>query len=165
MFPRKKTRRSFGVKINDGAILTSQRSELSSLLDETVEEAQSEEQFSPSLWLIATVEEHLIVDRIVQVRTQQIGAQAFRTLVGHLDTVLQDSDWEQIGRVGREPETEVIVHFAGHKQFLADSLQLRHPTGRQVTVLQDDPVAFFDTFDDEGLSVGTLCADDVACPK
>ena len=70
------------------ARLTSEWTELSAFLNERVEEAETEQEFAPTFGFITGVEERLIVDGIVQVRTKKIGSQAFRTFVGHLDAIL-----------------------------------------------------------------------------
>ena len=80
------------------------------------------------LWLLGAFKETIIIDWIIGVRPQQIGAQSLGRLVGHLDAVLQHGHWKRDARVARQPETEVGVrHTRVGDDGLADTLQLRHP--------------------------------------
>ena len=45
----------------------------------------------------------LVGDGIVEVRSEEVGSETLRRLVGHLDAVLKDADRERIGRVAGEP--------------------------------------------------------------
>ena len=63
-------------------------------------------------------------------------------------TVLQNGDWEVIGGVAGEPEAELLVCVVGGDHLLTDLLQLRHPAGGQMAVLQHHPRTLLDRLRD-----------------
>lgn len=138
-----------------------------------MEKGEAKEQLLPNGLLAGAVKEGRIGNRVAQVGAQQVGAQPFGWLVGHLEAVLQDADrklvrWvagqPQPGGIGEETRTFfttssvcfsaiwcslMLLPEAGVSVFRDDGLfayhfQLWHPTGGQVAVLQNHPGAFLD---------------------
>lgn len=77
-------------------VLPTQRSKVPPLLDQCVEEGEAKEQLLPDGLLAGAVEEGGVRNRVAQVGAQQVGAQPFGRLVGHLQAVLQDADRELV---------------------------------------------------------------------
>ena len=122
-----------------------------------MEEAQAEEQRLPSVRIRPAhpLEEGRVRDRVLDEGAEQVGAQAERRLVGHLDAVLEDGDGEGGRRARREPEPVVLALAAG-EHVLADLLERRHPADGEVAVLEHDPRAVGLRVHDELLRNGPL---------
>ena len=76
--------------------------------------------------------------------TTQVGPQSFGRLVGDLDGVLKDSDWEVFGRHGGQEESEIIVDVVRLLLHVLDHvLHRQHPGRRQVAVLGQQRKANF----------------------
>mmetsp|Transcript_66775 Transcript_66775/g.204363 ORF Transcript_66775/g.204363 Transcript_66775/m.204363 type:complete len:344 (-) Transcript_66775:4439-5470(-) len=88
-----------------------QRSEEAPLLDDSVEEAQAENEPLERRLVGARLEELLLRQRIHVVRARHVGPQALRRLVGHLDAILKNGHREFVRRVRREPQTETRIRF------------------------------------------------------
>lgn len=110
-----------------------------------MEEAQREQQSPPFHYFRALAEELRIRYRIVHVTSQQIVLQSFRRFVRHLNTVLQYGHWESFRRIAGQPYTEITMRVLGHDDLVANPIELLHPRHGEVAVLQDDPLAAFDT--------------------
>lgn len=74
-------------------------SEGPSFLDQSVEKSQPEKEFLPLNWFLAAPEEGGVRDGMAHVGAQQVCSQAFGWLVGHFQTILQNTDWEMLGWV------------------------------------------------------------------
>ena len=87
-----------------------ERSELSSLLNDGVEEAKTEDKLPELLRFSAVIEEFLLVaDGLHQVRTVKVGFKTLGWLIRHLHTILKDGHGEIGRRIGSEPEAEFSV--------------------------------------------------------
>jgi len=110
-------------------------------LDNSVEEHKTEEQLAELLWLSGSIEELLVTNWVDQERVSQVGTETLWRLVGHLDTILQNSNWEVWRWVRSQPQSEVPVANLGiWGQLLANLLESWHPRDSQVAVLEHHPV-------------------------
>lgn len=83
-----------------------QRSKVPSFLNQSVEEGETKQQLLPDDLFAGAVKEGGVRDRVTQVGAQQVGSQSFWRLVGHLQPVLQDTDWELVRRIAGQPQPE-----------------------------------------------------------
>lgn len=60
------------------------RSELASLLNNGMEEAETKQQFPPLMWLVATLEEVGVRNGIIEVGTEEIGTETLGWFISHL---------------------------------------------------------------------------------
>mmetsp|Transcript_62941 Transcript_62941/g.150347 ORF Transcript_62941/g.150347 Transcript_62941/m.150347 type:complete len:305 (-) Transcript_62941:6203-7117(-) len=110
--------------------------ELPALQDRRVEEGQGVQQLLVLARLAAS-----FIDLFSDVLEApgEVRAQALGRLVGDLDASLQHRHRESGGGHGGEPQPVHVIDAVGLLHLL-DPLQGWHPTGRQVAVLQTDPV-------------------------
>lgn len=64
-----------------------------------MKKGQPEKELLPLNWFLAAPEEGGVRDGVADVGAQQVCPQAFGRLVGHFQTVLQNTDWEMLGWV------------------------------------------------------------------
>lgn len=76
-------------------------------------------------------------------------------MLPYLNSILQNRNRELIGRITREPQSEISGRV-GRIQALAYLLQLRHPRDREVTVLQANPASLVLGTLNQSLGYGTL---------
>jgi hypothetical protein len=117
--------------------IPSEGSELSTLKDKGVEEAETVEQAFESLGLLALVE--LFVGDVILVGTDQIVSHSIWRLKGGLDGVLHDSHRELIGGQGSQPETEATVFIV--LGVIDNTIENRHKGRSQMAILEHDPSA------------------------
>eukprot|EP00982_Pelagococcus_subviridis_P000488 3917-Pelagococcus_subviridis.AAC.3 len=122
----------------------SQRPELPALLDDGVEEAQTEQERFERLRFRASVEKVQVADGLRAQRLKHVRPDAFRGLVRHLHRVLKDVHREVFRRIRRHPQPEIRVRATAGvvrvaHQLFDDGIQRRHPRRREVAVLQHDP--------------------------
>lgn len=72
-----------------------------------MEEAEAKEEFPPCVGFGRAVEEGGVTEWVSEVGAQQIGSETFRRLVGHLHSVLQDTDWKLFTWVTGQPQPEI----------------------------------------------------------
>ena len=80
-------------------------------LNETVEEAKSEQKFSPWFFLGTVGKEFWIGNRIRCIWSQKIGSQTTRRFICHFDRILENRYREIIGRIGCQPKSEFVIHI------------------------------------------------------
>lgn len=100
-------------------------SEFPPVLDDSVEKAETEQQFFVFLSLFAFIEVLLIH---IAIGSKEVVPKSLRRLQGHLDAVLQDRDREAFSRHRGQPEPEVFMHTC--IEAFAEQLKLRHPADR-----------------------------------
>lgn len=71
-----------------------------------MEEGEAKQQLLPDDLFAGAVKEGGVRDRVTQVGAQQVGSQSFWRLVGHLQPVLQDTDWELVRWIAGQPQPE-----------------------------------------------------------
>ena len=74
----------------------SKRSKQSSLLDECMEETETEQELAEYLGMTTRFKPCLVTDWVGCVRTKQVCLQAHWRLIRHLNTILQDCNWEGV---------------------------------------------------------------------
>jgi hypothetical protein len=99
----------------------SERSELSSLEDQSVEEAKTPHESFISLRLVAGLE---LVGIHTKVRSVDVVLQSLRRLDCCLDTILKDSDRELLGGHGSKPDSESAVRILN--DFFDHTIESRH---------------------------------------
>lgn len=126
-------------------------SEFSSVLNNSMEQAETKEKLFECLWFLAVLQ--LFVGK-VRVGTQEIGTKSLWWLNCHLDSVLQDRNWELTRRHRGQPETEILVHI--FIKLLNQLFEFWHPTDSKMAVLKDNPCTFLRTLTDKALGFCTL---------
>lgn len=64
-----------------------------------MEKREPEEEFLPINGFSAALKELGVRDGVADIRAQQVCSQSFGGLVGHLQPILQNTDWEMLGRI------------------------------------------------------------------
>mmetsp|Transcript_23705 Transcript_23705/g.65781 ORF Transcript_23705/g.65781 Transcript_23705/m.65781 type:complete len:546 (+) Transcript_23705:174-1811(+) len=132
-----------------------QWSKLPPLLDERMEEYVPEEELLEGGGFVAALEELLVGNWLQHVAAAHVGSDALRRLVSHLHAILKDVDREFGAGVACHPQPELRVSGV-RVQLLADAVQLRHPAGCQMAVLQHHPLALLQALVDHRLCLGPL---------
>lgn len=66
------------------------------LLHQSMKEGETKQELLPNNLFLGGAKEGRVTDRVTQVGAQQVGSHSFRRLVGHLHSILQDTDWELV---------------------------------------------------------------------
>jgi len=130
----------------------SKRSELSSLLDDGVHEADGVDDGPPLLVWLDLLEE-VLVDHCGE-GSVETGLDSLWWLDGALDGHLEETQWEVLVWLTRDPESEVWVD--GSVLWMQDFLKLSHVLETQVAVGQDDPLTLLHVLVDILLSLNLL---------
>lgn len=64
-----------------------------------MEEGETKQELLPNLLFLGADKEGRVRDGVTQVRAQQVCSYPFGGLIGHLQPILQDADWELVGRI------------------------------------------------------------------
>mmetsp|Transcript_6084 Transcript_6084/g.17014 ORF Transcript_6084/g.17014 Transcript_6084/m.17014 type:complete len:307 (-) Transcript_6084:1329-2249(-) len=118
-----------------------------------MEKAQAEQELHVGSWFVGDAN-RVIISKL-EVDRLEVAAHALRRLLRHLDAGLQDAHWKRLRWHTCEPEAELRVRLLRVK-FLHDQLEIVHPTGTQVAVLQQDPCPLGDTFFNHARGDGSL---------
>ena len=113
-----------------------ERTELSSLLDNRVEEAGGEDERSPFVVGLHLFQE-VLVDHCGE-GSEETGLQTLGWLSSHLNCNLQQTERKLLVRLASDPETEVFVDFLvlGEQDFF----HLGHEFETQMTIVEHHPV-------------------------
>ena len=60
-------------------------------------------------WILWVPKELWVRHRVHEVGAEDVEAESLGSLIGHLDTILQDGNWEEVARITGQPQTEVRV--------------------------------------------------------
>mmetsp|Transcript_59669 Transcript_59669/g.172846 ORF Transcript_59669/g.172846 Transcript_59669/m.172846 type:complete len:385 (+) Transcript_59669:1071-2225(+) len=112
-------------------------SELAPVLADRVEETEAVHEACIRFGLLA-IRQHAVV--YFHHRAKDVGPQALRRLVRHLDAVLQEQGGELLGWHGRQPEPIRVVRLL-RVHLLANPLQLGQPAHGQVAIAEQYPAA------------------------
>jgi hypothetical protein len=85
---------------------------------------------------VTTCKESLLVEPIFPIPVSPNLGTVYQPQESNLERSLQDSKWEGIRWVGRQPKPEVLVRPVG---LFDDFLEGLEPLGQEVAVLQEDP--------------------------
>lgn len=110
------------------------RTELSSILDDSMEEAESKEHLLVNFWLCAFIE-ILCCQSVISLK--DVRPETRGRFKSHLDGVLQDGHREVRVWHTSQPKTEVTMLCVVN--LLDDGLKFRHPRDCQMTVHEKDP--------------------------
>ena len=81
-----------------------QRSKVPPFLYQCMEESETKQELLPDVLFLGADKEGGVGDGVTQVRAQQVGSYSFRGLIGHLQSILQDTDWKLVGRITGQPQ-------------------------------------------------------------
>lgn len=142
------------------AVSPAERTIQSTLLNDGVEEKKSEKELLELDGTAVSVEELRLTDRRHGERVHQVVSKAFRSFIGHLNTVLEYRYREFISRVRGEPESEVTVNLGQvlpvFSQVFTDLFESAQPLGGQMTVLEHDPITNLEGILNEAFSLNSL---------
>jgi len=110
-------------------------SELSSILDDGVEEAETEEESLYWIWLFTSLLVIFPVESLIG--TKDVLFKTAWWLQGHLYRVLQDRYWERLGGHGSHPESEISMIAV--IKVLDNLLKLGHERSSKMAVHHESP--------------------------
>lgn len=70
--------------------------EVSPLLNQSMEKSETEQELLPNGLFFGAVKEIWVRDGVTKVGAQQVGSNSFRRLISHLQSILQDTNWELV---------------------------------------------------------------------
>jgi len=117
----------------------SKRTELSSLLHNSMHERKSKQHLLPDLRLLATVDEGVVE---IDVGSLQVGLETSRRLGGELNTILEHTSGEEGSGHGGEEEAEVGADSIRQCQIQHHLLHIRHESLGQMAILKHHPKSF-----------------------
>ena len=88
--------------------IPSQRTELATILYDSMEEAHAEQELAPCVRLVTVCKVGIVQTRELP---DEVALETFGGLKSHLDSILEHSNWERRGWHGRQPQPEVSVHL------------------------------------------------------